>query len=86
MRTVKRTGDEGQNFEETTRGELPHSISLETNAKGQVQVSVKVYFEALENASALATDLYLQVARQLNLKGVQVAGFGLVGALGQEAR
>lgn len=77
MSLTERRGDAGQNFTEQTYGDLPHSVSLDTNSKGEVQISVKRYFEGDgPRVADDVTDLYLQVARKLTLSGIRVAGYG----------
>jgi hypothetical protein len=76
--TIRTTDDGGQSYVETTSGDAPSSIEVSVNAKGQGQVSVKLYFPDPErlvrdSRGMLAAALY-EAKMALALQGMALAG------------
>ena len=76
--TTTRTGDEGQNFQQTTMGETPNSVEVSLNAKGQAQVSIKLYYgspiEMASLAPAYLSAILKDVRASLASQGITLAG------------
>jgi hypothetical protein len=66
------------NFVETTEGDAPSSIEVSTNAKGQAQFSVKLYYDSpLALDSHVENDLstiIMRVRGTLSQLGIPLAG------------
>lgn len=73
--TTTRTGDEGQNFQQTTTGETPHSTGASTTAKGEVTLDFKRYYgdEGIDPETFAA--LFTAHAEALAKQGWKVAGY-----------
>ena len=76
--TVKRAGDMGQNFVQTSQGDTPNNINVSMNAKGQAQVEVKLCFaspdEMEREAGAQLARIYREVRLRLSEIGISLAG------------
>lgn len=76
--TVTRSGDDGQNFIQTSQGETFNNITVTMNAKGQAQVEVKLCFgspDDLESqAGAQLARIYTAVRASLAEAGISLAG------------
>ena len=53
MKIVKRTGDEGQNFEEITT-DTQDSVEMTMDSKGKYKPTIKIYFSPELPATAVA--------------------------------
>ena len=76
--TVTRSGDQGQNFTQTSQGETFNNITVSMNAKGQAQVEVKLCFsspdEMEREAGAQLARIYREVRLRLSETGISLAG------------
>ena len=83
-KTLTRSGDAGMNFEETTVGERAHSVAVDINAKGEAQISVKLYYDEIADLTDTSADTVsetiIRIARRLSLLGIRVAGVALAPA------
>lgn len=76
--TIRTTDDGGQSYVETSTGDAPSSIEVSVNAKGQGQISLKLYFSdpdrlIHDGRGMLAAALY-EAKMALTLQGIPLAG------------
>lgn len=75
---VTRKGDAGQNFTQVAEGELPNSVEISLNAKGQAQLTVKLYFttpdEMVRQADGYVASIIGQVRATLAAMNIPLAG------------
>jgi len=74
VRETYRTGDEGHNFTETVVGDAPSSVEISVNAKGQGQISVKLYYQ---NVTALLESSRVDLANALNEALIALGSVGI---------
>ena len=75
MSKTRRSGDEGQNFEETTDGEKPHSTGASVSAKGELQLDFKRYFGDEGLSAEEFAEAFTAHAAALSKRGWRVAGY-----------
>lgn len=79
MKIITRESPVPENrYQEKIEGDLPHSVEISTNAKGQAQFSIKLHYESINAMSAIVRDDLFGVISEIK-SALEQAGIPLAG-------
>lgn len=79
MKTITRESPvPEQRYQERIEGDLPHSVEISTNAKGQAQFVIKLHYETITAMGGIVRDdlfgLIGEIKSALDQAGIPLAG------------